>query len=401
MKRFQYLFCLLVFLVSCTQKEQNANKNQVSGPNDTLKLNQIQILGTHNSYAMPIDSNVIKMIGPMMDEMMKQYKANMTPEQKAFFDEFHPNEVPWDEGLSYDHPTFKEQLNAGLRGLEIDVFYDPTGNRFSNPAAYKVLEEKGISSFAPFKKEALDQPGFKVLHIADIDFRSHYPTFKSALEELKEWSLQHPEHIPIFVMVEAKDKGLPLLPNPTEILPFDKRAFDELDQEIVTVLGREKIITPDDVRGTFSTLEEAILMQNWPSLAESKGKFVFMILPSAGGSGRNLAYLEGHPVLENRMMFIQSEPGKPYSAFILLDNSIVRKTEIQELVKKGYLVRTRSDIETYEAKVNDYTRAQAAFESGAQVISTDFFKPGNIYGTNYIVKLPGGKSFRKNPVNTK
>ena len=66
-----------------------------------------------------------------------------------------------------------------------------------------------------------------------------------------------------------------------------------------------------------------------------------------------------------------------------------------------HLVRTRSDIDTYEAKINDKTRAQAAFESGAQVVSTDYFKPGNGYKTAYFVALPEGKPARINPVNAK
>ncbi|MFM9726241.1 Ca2+-dependent phosphoinositide-specific phospholipase C, partial [Streptomyces scabiei] len=59
------------------------------------------------------------------------------------------------------------------------------------------------------------------------------------------------------------------------------------------------------------------------------------------------------------------------------------------------------DIETYEAKVNDMSRAKAAFKSGAQVISTDFYKPGNPYGTSYKVTLPEGVDYLCNPVNAK
>ena len=101
-----------------------------------------------------------------------------------------------------------------------------------------------------------------------------------------------------------------------------------------------------------------------------------------------------------REMFLQSQPGKPHSAFLLLDNAIIRKDEIMEHVKKGYLVRSRTDIDTYEAKVNDKTRSVAAFESGAQVLSTDYFKPGNAYGTDYFITLPGNNPVRVNPINS-
>jgi len=78
----------------------------------------------------------------------------------------------------------------------------------------------------------------------------------------------------------------------------------------------------------------------------------------------------------------------------------VRKDEIIEYVNKGYLVRSQTDIETYEAKVNDKKRAVAAFQSGAQVLFVDYFKPGNVYGTDYYITLPGNKPVMVNPVNS-
>ncbi|MCG6197692.1 phosphatidylinositol-specific phospholipase C1-like protein, partial [Anoxybacillus sp. LAT_38] len=52
-----------------------------------------------------------------------------------------------------------------------------------------------------------------------------------------------------------------------------------------------------------------------------------------------------------------------------------------------------------EAKINDLSRANQAFRSGAQIVSTDFYKPGNGYGTPYVVRLPGGGDMRCNPIN--
>jgi hypothetical protein len=77
----------------------------------------------------------------------------------------------------------------------------------------------------------------------------------------------------------------------------------------------------------------------------------------------------------------------------------MRKNKIQDAVKKDYLVRTRSDIDTYEAKVNDKARSLAAFESGALVVSTDYFKPRNGYKTDYYIVLPGAQPARINPLN--
>jgi hypothetical protein len=377
------------------------NKKEFSGYPKDLKINQIQVLGTHNSYAKPVDPKVLKMAGSIMEKFKGSFFDKMSAEEKAKFQEYHPNGLDFAEGLNYNHPDFNEQLNSGMRNIEIDVYYDPTGNRFNKPASYEMLKKQGVTDLAPFSTEDLDKPGFKVMHIADLDFRTHYTTFKKALQALKDWSDKNPDHVPVFIQVEAKDSGLPIFPNPAEVLKFDQKAFDDLDQEVLSVLGRDKIIAPDDVKGKYKTLNEAVLHHNWPTVNDSKGKFVFILLPSSAGISNNESpYLSGHPGLKGRMMFIESAPGKDYSAFILYDNAIVRQNEIQKLVKEGYLVRTRSDIETYEAKVNDRTREKAAFSSGAQVVSTDFFRKGNAYGTDYYVTMPNGETARCNPVNS-
>lgn len=368
---------------------------------DRLKINQVQVLGTHNSYAKPVDSTLMAFADPLFERVFKGFIASMPDSQAAAFKEYHPNGLKMSEGLNYNHPPFDVQLDAGLRSLEIDVYYDPAGNRFSHPAGYRILEQKGAKGLAPFDTTGLAEPGFKVMHIADFDFRTHYPTFRQSLQALKTWSDKHPGHIPIFIQVEAKDKGLPVFPGATEVLPFDEKAFDELDNEVVSVLGKDKLIVPDEVRGHYANLRDAVLANNWPTVAAARGKFIFMLLPSAAGLNMQTPYVHNRPNLEKRMMFVQSSATDSFGAFLLLDNAIVRQQEIQDAVKKGFLVRARSDIETYEAKVNDYKRANAAFESGAQMISTDFFRPGNVYGTSYVVKLPGGKEVRKNPVNTK
>nr|WP_305049729.1 phosphatidylinositol-specific phospholipase C1-like protein [Elizabethkingia bruuniana] len=78
--------------------------------------------------------------------------------------------------------------------------------------------------------------------MADIDFRSHYPTLKDALVALRSWSDAHSGHTPVFIMVEAKDSGFPIFPNSTKVLPFDKKAYDDLDKEILQYLGKRRLL---------------------------------------------------------------------------------------------------------------------------------------------------------------
>ncbi len=365
------------------------------------RLDQIQVLGTHNSYGLGIDPALMAAVGPKMDSLIGVYLKTMKPEQTAEFEEYHPNRLAWNEGLAYAYPEgLAAQLDAGLRSLEIDVNRDPDGGRFLNPAGYAMLEKQGVAADAllPHDKTGLDKPGYKVFHIADFDFRSSCNLFTACLGQLKAWSDAHPDHTPIFILIEAKDQSIPLLPNATKVLPFDKAAYDALDAEIVSVLGRDRIITPDDVRGQFPTLEAAVKAHNWPKLSAARGKFVFLLLTAMDVEGLS-GYREDRPNLEGRVAFLRSTPGQSHAAFLLLDNALMRQDDIRKRVAEGYLVRTRADIETYEAKANDRTRADAAFASGAQVVSTDFYKPGNAYGTNYVVRLPGGGDWRCNPVD--
>ncbi|WP_443937574.1 Ca2+-dependent phosphoinositide-specific phospholipase C [Pedobacter sp. MW01-1-1] len=390
--------CILSMVHVCGYAQLKIENNTVEIQKD-LKINQIQVLGTHNSYAKKRDTVLVNFINPMLTKMMGGYTKNMTEAQKMTWQEYHPNTLSFKEMLAYDFPSFEEQLNAGIRSLAIDIVYDPEGGRFSKPAIYDVLKQKGIHNYQKFDDTDMDKPGFKVMHIPDLDFRSNYNTFEAALKALKTWSTNHPKHSPIFILVEAKDDALPVFPNATKVLPFDEKAYQDLDAQLIQVLGREKIITPDDVRGNYNTLEQAVLAKKWPTVQASLGKFIFLLLPGGAGLKDEGPYLKGHPSLKGRTMFVKSSVGKPHSAFLLLDNASMRKQDITAAVNKGYMVRTRSDIETYEAKMNDKTRANAAFESGAQIISTDFYKSGNAYGTDYIVEMPNKKVVRENPIN--
>ena len=64
---------------------------------------------------------------------------------------------------------------------------------------------------------------------------------------------------------------------------------------------------------------------------------------------------------------------------------------IQGLVTQGYVIRTRADADTAQARTGDTTMRDAALRSGAQWVSTDYPSiTDNPFGTTYFVELPGG-----------
>lgn len=382
-------------LALCMGAAAMASPPEAADIPDATPLNRIQVLGTHNSYSQGVDPHVIAMLEKALPNMDRMVSA-LPPEKLAEFRTAHPNPVSFSEMLNYRHPSLTEQLDLGVRGLEIDINADPAGGAYADPAAYRILRAQGVTDLLPHDPAPMSAPGIKVLHMTDIDFRSSCPTFRGCLAEMKAWSNAHPRHVPIFVMIEAKVQAIALLPGSAKAQPITTDTYDEMDRTIGDVIGRANVVTPDDVRGRYPTLEKAVLAKHWPTLGQARGKFVFLLSTATGHDGAS-DYLIGHEGLKDRMAFLDSQPGQSHAAFILDDNALVRDAQIREEVRKGYLVRSRSDIETYEAKTNDMTRANAAFASGAQIVSTDFEKPGNAYGTPYAVTLPGGGPARIAP----
>jgi hypothetical protein len=69
--------------------------------------------------------------------------------------------------------------------------------------------------------------------------------------------------------------------------------------------------------------------------------------------------------------------------------------KIREMVKKGYMVRTRADADTKEARANDRSGFVAACASGAQIITTDYYYKSTFFPSDYVVHFDDGKYVRK------
>jgi hypothetical protein len=117
--------------------------NALSGAE--LRLNQIQIVGTHNSYHLRPSSEVL--------------------------------ESPRGGNLDYGHAPLKVQLAAGVRSFAIYI--------------YKTADS------------------FRVLHIPGIDEGSNCETLKECLGEIIAWSDRHSDHVPLIVFIEVKNLKQP------------------------------------------------------------------------------------------------------------------------------------------------------------------------------------------------
>ena len=328
---------------------------------DDLKINQLQVIGSHNSYRQAIETDLYNII------QAKDTSRSL-------------------KGLQYTHISITDQLNKGLRNLEIDVQADVNGGKYSHPKGLDI--SKSQETYDP--NGEMKKPGFKVFHMIDIDFRTSCYTLQSCLAELKKWSDANPDHVPVFITLEPKDDDSFL---GTKAEKFTPELFDALDKELRKGLGN-KLITPDMVRGKYKTLEEAVLNNNWPTVKKAKGKFLFIL--DNNGAKRDL-YALNHPSLKGRAVFINAEPGKPEAATLFRNNP--EDPEIADLVKKGYIIRTRADADTKEARKNDYSHFNSAKASGAHIITTDYYLPSTFFDSPYQIKYDDGTYVRVDPIN--
>lgn len=317
-----------------------------------VRSNDISVVGTHNSYKLAMPAAT-----------MVKLRA------------FDPKIA---DALDYAHRPLVEQLDAGARQLEIDVNYDPDGGHYA----------KGSSD------PKLLRPGFKVLHIPGIDNSSSCVLLTECLQQIRSWSAQHPGHVPIMLMFNAKDEKNAARGG-IDALPFTEAAYDALDAEIRSVMTPAMLIVPDDVQGRYPTLRDAVLANQWPTLDKARGRFLFALdEPPA----KVAVYRGKRASLEGRVFFINTDEQSPAAAYLTLNDPIADGARIKRDVAAGYLVRTRADANTKEARSNDTRPRDAALASGAQYISTDYLWPDPRFAGGYQVHLPGGAVARCNPV---
>jgi Phosphoinositide phospholipase C, Ca2+-dependent len=335
------------------------------GHGPTVRLNEVQVLASHNSYHLEPE--------PTLFAALRSFLGAAA------------------DGFQYTHRPLAEQLDAGVRAVELDVFADdPAGGRYAAPALVPVL---GLAPVDP----AFAEPGLKVFHVQEVDYRSTCTQLTDCLGQIRTWSDAHPGHLPITVQIEAKDGTIadPGLGFVTP-LPWSQATFAQLEAEIRSVLSEDRILSPADVRGRKPTLRDAVLAGRWPRLDAARGQVLFVL--DDKGAKRD-AYRAEVPDLADRLIFVDVPEDDPDAGITVVNDPIGDADRIRALVAAGFIVRTRADADTVEARSGATTRRDAALASGAQYVSTDYVWPDDRFGTGYAVDLPGDTAARCNPVS--
>ncbi|GAA3578965.1 phosphatidylinositol-specific phospholipase C1-like protein [Kribbella ginsengisoli] len=335
-----------------------------------VRMNQVQQIGSHNSYHRELNA----------------------AEQKAQLS-LNPGVVD----LFYSHASVPQQLeDQNMRTLEFDLFPDPAGGLYQYPLLRKLTGQ------GPLTDPALAQPGIKVMHIPDFDYNTNCRTFVLCLQQVKTWTDEHPDAAPISINLELKQSDPQVVAAGGVVAPpWDAGNLDSVDAEIRSVFSADDLITPDDVRKPGLTLEQSVLTKGWPTLREARGKVMFYFDNGGPGSAIRDLYRAGKPNLEGRAVFTRGPEGEPDAAITEVnDPRGAGQAEIQRLVKKGYLVRSRSDEPMATIRTKDYTRLGIALASGAQYVTTDFPVAGMAarYDSDFVAQLPEKTAVRCNPV---
>src|SRR5258708_38096114 len=105
-----------------------------------VRINQIQIIGTHNSY-----------------------HSGFAPSAAKLWQQKNPKVFA---GLDYRHPSLTSQLDAGVRQIEIDIFADTKGGLYAHPYGETLIAQAGLPGGPPFYPPPLiENPCFKVIPV--------------------------------------------------------------------------------------------------------------------------------------------------------------------------------------------------------------------------------------------
>src|SRR5689334_12547313 len=166
-----------------------------------LRLDQLQIVATAESYKQRPDQALMGLI-------------RMGGKKNA-------------EALDFGQAPLEAQLDADVRSLSFDVAYDPKGGAYKNPAGAGMAMDLLPDDYI----QAMAKPGFKVIHVLDVDYRSSCLTLSDCLAQVASWSKAHPRHLPIVIALHTNDSKTPM-PGATKPIACDETALNALESEI-------------------------------------------------------------------------------------------------------------------------------------------------------------------------
>eukprot|EP00892_Ulva_mutabilis_P005148 jgi/Ulvmu1/3004/UM015_0044.1 len=374
-----------------------------------VRLHEVQLLGTHNSYHIAPD--------PELDEVRE-------------IDERLGELV---DANQYTHPPLSEQLtDFNVRSIELDVYDDREGGKFSFRAARALLGLDGVWDESP----EMQEPGFKVMHIDNVDYETHCKTLTGCLADIKQWSDSNPTHIPLLLRVELKretvietleredpaaaaivlERLLELQPsNPQYETDFQRTSPPTTTETaallldtVVQALGRDKLIVPDDLRGDAEYPRQALTERGpdafWPEIDAVRGKIILIVT----GLGPELIELYGSGLVGSPAFtrFLADAaagadiPEIPGDVVFVEHYGAGSSRYLSRFIEEGFFVFAFADL-AESAGSDSWTSYQEVVAAGPQVILTERLQRTALQ-IGYFARLPceEGEAYCVLPTNS-
>lgn len=280
---------------------------------DGVRINEIAVIGTHNSY---------QLLATSQKRALEGVRSFLSSGEKG-------------GNRNFEMDTYTQQLEQGVRNLEIDIETVDDGENVS----------------------------FIVTHSPITDNVSSAYDFAKGLEEIALWSDNNPNHLPVYLLIEPKGN----VDSINNMKNFNVDYAFELDKVIRDVLG-ERLLTPSLIRGSYETLEDMRMADAWPTLEEAAGKIIVLLHPC----DVTAEYIQADTAVSTQAMFPMlrfEDIGKPYASFIL-DNEPENAIENnkQTIGEKNLMVRSRAD--NYPDSSEE--KYSCADKCGSHIITTDY-----------------------------
>ena len=224
---------------------------------------------------------------------------------------------------------------------------------------------------------------FDVFHLGLVDEVSTCLTFIDCLSVIQAWSVTKPDHLPIMVWMEMKS-GMDDAPLESLLL---------VEEEIQSVIPPEQLLTPDLVRGEYTSVREALDTEGWPTLGQVRGRIMFIILNNGDHTG---PYTNDFASLENRLLFPRasgSQYSMPWAAVEKLETSsvegVAKINEGNMLVAANVCSADFDDSKCYEKR-------EEGIANGIHMLKDDF--PYPVESREYWMELPDGPVASCNPL---
>ena len=343
---------LPLLLLACSSVADSSSGD--TGPDTVDSTTELSVQDLHLETAMEVASEVLEVLPPYPND----HRLLLTHVQmEGTHNSYHKWPPPGTNipDYLYEMPPLEQQLAThGVRQFEIDIHRDAQTDELL------------------------------VYHAPVFDAETTCKDLPACLTRMKLWSDLNLGHHALVVMIEPKDD--------VALANLEGR-YDLIEDNILQVWPRDRIIAPDDVRGTHPDLRTAVLEDGWPTLGQSRDKILFVLLDS--GLHRDL-YLAESPDLADRLIFpLAKDVDEYFAAFLAMDGPVGDFHRIQEAVELGFMVRTRSDSDPHLPV--DMQRIQAAIDSGANCLSTNF--PGPTEQQDWHLEIPQGTPSRCNPIS--